>query len=326
MLPEIREYLEEVRCRLRLDPATERQVIGELCTHFEEELAELKLRHLSESQAARVAIEAFGRARVIARLMYEAYSKGSWADAALASMPHLLLAVLFAAHLWRHPVIAPAAFFSIVGITILGWWRGKPGWLYSWVGYALFPLLVGGFFSPAFVQEALALLPLPGLWMLLIVAAGFGFFGRVIIGTIVRVTRRDWILVSLMLVPLPILGSWLYNVERAGGLFQDTIPAYYQWDTTLALAFSVLAVASAAFIRLRQRRLKIGAIIVFGTIALSMVADNLSGGLGFFGLLALFILMPAFLFAPAALEARIGHGERAEAWWRGYQPGESTSK
>lgn len=326
MRPEVRDYLDQVRRHLRLDPATERQVIGELSTHFEEEIAELKVRYRSEEKAARAAVESFGRARVVARLMYEAYSKGTWQDAALSSLPHLAIAVIFGTHLWNAPLVGLTVFLVVVAVTLFGWWHGKPNWLYSWIGYSLTPLLVAGYASRPFVYEAVYLIgpgeqPVIGIFRLTLLSITGLAFAWVVIGTTVRVVRRDWILVSLMLVPLPILGSWLYNIELAGGLFRLGLNAPHQWDTTMALAFAVLGATSAAFIRLRQRVLKIGAVVVVGTIALAMVAQNLRGGLSFAALLVLFILMPLFLFLPALLEARLGHGEqRDESWWA-YLPG-----
>lgn len=108
-------------------------------------MAELKQEGLPVKEAARAAIESFGRARVVARLSYEAYSKGSWADAVMACLPHLIIAGLFATHLWRHPLLAPIAFALIVCVTLFGWWRGKPNWLYGWLGYSLLPLLIIGY-------------------------------------------------------------------------------------------------------------------------------------------------------------------------------------
>lgn len=320
MLPEIKSYLDQVRHHLHLDPLTERQVVGELCTHFEEEVGELRQRFPSERQAALAAIDSFGRARVVARLLYEAYSKGSWTDAALAALPHLSMALLFASHLWRHPFFASAIFIGIVATTLFGWWHSKPNWLYSWIGYSLIPLLIGAYAaSPVFKQALLDLMRgeriEPSIWLIILILASAGLFIWILVSTSIRVIKRDWILASLMLVPLPIFGSWLFNIDQLGGLFQSGSLPLHQWDSTMALAFAVLGATSAAFIRLRQRTLKIGAVIIVGTIALAMVANNLSGGLGFFGLLALFVLMPAFLLTPALVEARIGHGEPADAWW-----------
>jgi len=324
MLLEIRNYLDEVRSHLHLDPVTERQVIGELYTHFQEKVAELRQKGVSEKEAARAAIESFGRARVVARLMYEACSKGNWSDAMMASLPHLLLASLFASHLWRDLLMAPIIFIAIVCVTLFGWWHGKPNWLYSWIGYSLVPLLIGGYASWPTLHQAASFLftregSLPSGWSLLLVFALFAFSLWVIIMTTNRVIRRDWILASMMLVPLPILGSWLFNIEQFGGLFQGNAAALHQWDTTMALAFVVLAVTSATFILLRRRVLKVGAVIIVGSIALAMVGHNLWGGLGFFGLLGLFLLMLIFLFTPAFVESKIGHGEqRGDAWWSAY--------
>ncbi|MFC1914085.1 hypothetical protein ACFLXF_02290 [Chloroflexota bacterium] len=105
MSPEIREYLDEVRSHLHLDPPTEKRILGELYTYFQEKMAELQGKGLSEEDAAGEAIKSFGRARVVARLMYEAYSEGTWIEAFLSAIPHLLVAGLFVSHLWHHSVL-----------------------------------------------------------------------------------------------------------------------------------------------------------------------------------------------------------------------------
>ncbi len=323
MLPEVRTYLEDVRSHLRLDPATERQVIGELHSHFQEKMAELRDRGLSEADAAREAVRSCGRARVVARLMYEAYSKGSRTEAFLSSLPHLMVAALFMFHLWRQPVLAPAAFAAIVLVTLYGWWHGKPNWLYSWVGYSLVPLLIAGYAArPALEGTASFLLgkggALPGIWVLALVGALVLFSLWVIVRTTLRVVRRDWVLASLMLVPLPVLGSWLFNIEQTGGLFGSGGAALHQWDALMASVLTLLAAASAVFIRLRRRVLKAGALVTLSVLAGTTAGHTLWGNLGFLGLLVAASLMLLFLLGPAILEARIGHGEPAEeAWWQG---------
>lgn len=313
MLPEVRQYLDEVRSHLHLDPLTEKRIISELYTYFQERVTELKEQGISETYATRDAIKSFGRARVVARLMYEAYSKGSWADTVRSSLPHLIVAVLFAAHLWSH-FLAVIAFASIVGVTLFGWWHGKPSWLYSWIGYSLFPLLVIGYVSRSTLRQAVSFLLrgeglLPSTWLLVLLFVFHLLSLWIIISTTKRVVKRDWILASLMLVPLPILGSWLFNIEQVGSLFQGTGAALHQWDTAMALALIVLGVASAIFVRLRQRVLKVGALITVGSISLAVVGHNFWGDLGLFGLLTMSLFMLVFLLIPALVEARIGHGE-----------------
>lgn len=320
MLHEVRSYLDDVRLHLHLDPIREKRIISELSTYFEEKVAELQGKGVSERDAAREAVKSFGRARVVARLMYEAYSKGSWSEALLSSLPHLVVAGLFASHLWHHPVLAPLAFAGIVGITLFGWWHGKPNWLYSWVGYSLLPPLIVGYAFRPILEQTVSFLfrgqgSLPSIWVLLPICALFASSLWIIIRITIRVVRRDWILASLMLVPMPILASWLFNIEPVGGLFQSSGVASHQWDASMALILTVLAVASATFILLRQRILKTGALVTLGVIALTMAGHNLWGDLGFVGFLAAALLSLLFLLSPALLEDRIGHGEREEEVW-----------
>jgi len=323
MLPEVRNYLDDVRLHLHLDPGTEKQIINELYTYFQEKVAELEENGACEKGATKTAIESFGRARVVARLMYEACSKGSWADAVQASLPHLIIAGLFATHLWHHPILAPLAFALIVGVTLFGWWHGKPDWLYSWVGYSLLPLLIIGYTSWFTLKQGISFLLfgeglLPNVWLLMLILLFYIVSLWLIVSTTIRVVKRDWILASLMLVPLPILGSWLFNIEEMGGLFQGTKTALYQWDTSMVLVLTVLGVTAAIFIRLRKRVLKAGALVTIGVIAGAIAANNFWGNLGFWSLLGISLLLLLFLLSPAVLEAKISHGEpKGEAWWSG---------
>jgi hypothetical protein len=321
MLPEIRDYLTEVRSHLHLDPSTEWWIIRDLHGYFEEKIGDLRNAGLSEREAARVAIDSCGRPRVMARRMYEAHSKGSWSEAAIACLPHLIIAGLFLSHLWRHPIVAPIVLGAIVYITLYGWWHGKPSWLYPWAGYSLLPLLIGGYVSwPTIRQAASSPLggdgPFPNIGVLLVISALFVSSIWVIARTTIRVVRRDWILASMMLVPLPIFGGWLISLEQYGGLFSTDFEALYLWDVPMALALVTLAVTSATFVRLRQRVLKVGALISIGSIALAMVAHDHLGDQGFWSLLSTSFILLLFLLSPALLKAKPGHGEQGtEAWW-----------
>lgn len=321
MLPEIRSYLDEVRSHLHLDPATEMQIVREVYTYFRDSVDELQANGLSESEATKAAIDSFGRPRVVARRMYEAHSKGSEIEAVIACLPHLIIAGLFISQLWRHPFWASIAVVSIVCVTLYGWWHGKPSWLYPWVGYSLLPLLIGGYAAAPVLGQAASSLFLgrgsfPSVWALLLVLALIGSSLWIIVSTTIRVVRRDWILASLMLVPLPIVGAWLLDLEQAGGVFQGATASVHQLDMSMALAFITLGVASATFVRLRQRVLKVGALLMVCTIAAAAIGHSFWGDYGFFGLLATSLLMLVFLLSPALIEAKIGHGEQSgEAWW-----------
>ncbi|MBI2847891.1 MAG: hypothetical protein HYX83_01815 [Chloroflexi bacterium] len=312
-LSEVRNYLEDVRTHLHLGPIAEKQVLRELVSYFHDKMEELKTTGLTEAKAAEEAIKSCGRARVVAQLTYEAYSQGSWAEATAASLPHLIAASLFAWHLWSQPVLSPVVFLAIVGVTLFGWWRGKPSWLYPWIGYSLAPLLVAVFISRDTIIQTVVFLfrgygSVPPLWRVLPVVVLIGISLWVIIRTTTRVARRDWILASLMLVPLPILATWLYNIEQTGGFFSDNI-AVHQWDDSLARVFIVLAIASIVFTRLRRRTFKIWALTILGAIAGAMAIGRFWGDIGFLGVLAASLLSLVSLYILTLLGSRVEREE-----------------
>jgi hypothetical protein len=253
--------------------------------------------------------------------MYEAHSKGSWIEAAMAFLPHIIIALLFLTHLWKHPVVAPVAFAFIVSVTLYEWWHGKSSWLYPWVGYCLSLLLIIGYSSRHTLVQAVSFIlwqeeDFPGIWELMLITAVCLFAIWIIVRTTVRVARRDWILASLMLVPLPIVGGWLLNLEQVGGLFRGDSAALHLSDISMGLALVTLAVTSATFVRVRQRVLKVGALMSIGTIAMAMIAHNLWGSQTFLGLLASSLFLLLLVLSPALLEAKVGHEEqKGDAWW-----------
>jgi len=319
--PEVRSYLDEVRVHLRLDPDTEKRIIRELYTDFQDRMTDLQGRGLARREAGITAVHELGRPRVIARRMYEAHSRGSYTEAALAALPHLILAILFAFHLWHDLILAPLAFASIAAVTVYGWWHGKPSWLYSWVGYSLLPLLIGGYaFRNTIAKSVTSLFwsegSLPDVWLMMLALTFVLFSLWIIIRTTIRVVKRDWLLTSLMLVPLPVMGGWLFDPDGAGNLFQGHSALAQPLDGPMALALICLAATSAIFIRLRQRVLKFVALLAVGTLAMTTLVHYFSGRSDFFGLPAISLVLSAILLSPALLEAKVGHGEQSdEAWW-----------
>ena len=148
--------------------------------------------------------------------------------------------------------------------------------------------------------------PVP-FWVLFLVVFYCGISLWIVISTAMRVIRRDWILTSLMLVPLPIICGWLQNIEKIGGLFGQTRPIFYTWDLPLAYVFALLGVASVLFIRLRQRVCKAAAVIAIGVIAGAYLMRNFWEA-GFFSLLLTAAVLLVLLLLPALLETRVSRG------------------
>jgi hypothetical protein len=314
-------YLDEVRTHLHLDPGTERRVITELRTHFQEKMSDLQDQGLPEEEATREALESFGEARSIARMMYEAYSKGSWIEALISCQPHLIVAALFATHVWRSPVLLSAAFAGIVVIALLGWRKGAHNWLYSWIGYAVLPLLILSYVSMEPVARTISFLmqgrgtPAP-LWLLAALAVLYAVTLWLISSTAVTVARQDWILLSLMLLPLPVLGIWIISVTQSAGFLLDALRSlevrFSKWDTAMAYFFVVLGATTAVFVRVRQRALKVAAVIAVGMVGGAAAAGSIWGELGLFKLIAISVCLLLFLTIPLLLQALLGRDPQTE--------------
>lgn len=305
MLPELGEYLEQVRRHLHLEPETENSIILELRSHFDEKLRELQEAGLTRPQALEQAMEAFGRPRSVARLLYEAHHRVTWPEVSLAVLPHFMVAFLFAFGGWDHWLLAPSLLIPIVVVTLYGWWQGKPGWLYPWVGYSLVPLIITGyFFLPVLGQLADVFRTsgsAPNILTLSIWGVYLPIAAWIIVSTTVKVARRNWNLASLMLFPLPVVVAWLILLERVGGLF-STGGAVHDPDGTMALVYIGLALTTAVFIRLRDGTLKVYALIVVTFSMFIGIFRSEDVGIGVFSMVLIAVLIFAFFLAPAAVD------------------------
>lgn len=126
MITALSHYLESVRENLRLDLSSEREVIHELETHIEDELQELTEAGLSEDEAAKTCVKLLGSAKLVAQQIYEAHSQGTWRQALLASMPHLLFGLLFALNWWHGIGWLLIMLILVLTMAVYGWWHGRP--------------------------------------------------------------------------------------------------------------------------------------------------------------------------------------------------------
>lgn len=316
---EIDSYLAQVRAHLHLEPRAEKRVINEMQAHFHEKLEDLRRTGVPEENAAREAIAAFGDPRIIARLMYEASSRGSWTDTLIGCQPHFVVAALFATHLWRHPLLLFAAFLPITIITLIAWRRNSPAWLYPWTGYALLPLLILASLAVDPVVRTFLFLvtgsgtPAPFLHIAVLGSAAAFALWLVVTAT-VRVARKDWILVSLMLSPLPVLVIWSASVSRTRGFIPAVLAGLEagvnRFDGAMALVCLILGLSTALFMRVRSRYLKAASILVAGMVGGGVAVSSIQGGLGLLRLAVVSLGFLLFLVLPFVLHSYLGRSHR----------------
>ncbi len=296
MATEMDRYLKDIRENLRINPTTEEEVLTELEMHAEDRLREMKEAGLSDEEAAKECVGLLGSARLVARQIYEVHSQGTWRQALLASLPHLLVAALFALKWWGIAWL-PVLIGSAIATAIYGWCRGKPSWLFPWLGYALLPVVAAG----------LLLLYLPTGWAWATLLAYIPLVLWLLCYLIIKSIKQDWLYSTLMLLPVPRFVGWFLAAQQENkfaGLNLGRLNDFAPW---IVLSFLVLAISAVVFIRRRQRRLKVMALGISGVLTLVTVAFA-GSRVGFPVFLALILLLLVFLLVPAFLDHRLRHG------------------
>ncbi len=292
-MTELQQYLGDIKRQLRLEPTSEREIIRELETHIEEESEELCEAGFTPEEATKIVTARLGSSQSLARGIHRVHCRGAWLQALLTALPLLLIALTFAFHLWYDWQCVALLSTSIVGFAIYKWRRDRPVWLYPWLGYCFLLLLL----LPLFLWGGL-----PHLWFWLLLPVYIPLALWLVCFIVVRVIRRDWLFASVMMLPLPVVISWLITLEGKGGIYSEQ--AMQNSSTPIALTFLCLGLAIAISTRLRQRWLKIG-LLLTATLAI-LIAILIVNGPAF---LALAFFLTSLFFTPKLLERRIGHRE-----------------
>jgi hypothetical protein len=297
MLTVLSHYLDSVRENLRLGRSLEGEVIQELETHIEDEVQELREAGLSEEDAANTCLTLLGSAKLVARQIYEAHSQGSWTQALLAAMPHLLFGLLFFLNWWRGIGWLLGMLVLVLIMAVYGWWRGKPAWLFPWLGYSLIPV----------VAAALLLLYLPAGWSWVAILLYIPLALWLLYAIAVQTIRRDWLYASLMLLPLPTVIGWFLAVEPLHDFQENWLQRIQDFAPWIGLTFLALGVTVTTFIRVRKRWLRVSVLVVSGLITLTMVTYYTEGRLSILTFLILMVVMLLFLLSPALAERTLRH-------------------
>ena len=297
MVTALSHYLDSIKENLRLERSLTSEVIHELETHIEDEVQELKETGLSEDEAANTCLKFLGSAKLVARQIYEAHSQGSWRQALLAAMPHMLFGLLFALNWWRGMGWVLGMLVLVLSMAVYGWWRGKPAWLFPWLGYSLLPVVAAG----------LLLLYLPQGWSWVAILLYLPLALWLLYSITVQTLKRDWLYTSLMLLPLPTIIGWFLAIEPINKLPEHWFQRLQDFAPWIGLTSLALGLTVATFIRLRKRWLRVSVLVASGLITLTMVTYYADGKLSLPAFLILIVVMLLLLLSPALVERTLRH-------------------
>ena len=210
MAIELTDYLHSLARRLHLEPGESQDIMLELEGHLEDKAAELESQGMDREAALQVAMRGMGAPELVASGMYKVHSPGVWRDVLLATVPHFLLAALFALHLWSHYFLVTLLLIGIALVTWRNWRAGNPSkWSYSWMGYTLaaptlswlLALITLGYGGWTLVTTG----QLPFNIILFVLLIGYVPFSMwIVFGVVRKMIRRDWLLASLTALPFPV--------------------------------------------------------------------------------------------------------------------------
>ncbi len=290
----ISHYLHRFKASLKIDHTIRDGVAEELYTHLEDRTLELEENGLSREEASKIAVQSLGSPELLAQQIYETHAQGSWKEALFSALPHLLVALLFTSYYWQNVIYVSIILGLTVGIAIYGWRRGKPIWLFPWLGYYLMPVVVSGIL--------LLSLPQGWGWIVALIYIPLALFAFV---HIVRQTaRRDWLYASLMLAPMLVTFTWFSSLGKGNELLASDWTARLQTNALwIVISFVALAAATIAFIRLKPRRYKIISLLIPPLVVLFAVIAASGGNICTWSWLLLLFSLSAFAI-PLWMQAR----------------------
>jgi len=308
---EVTNYLHALARRLHLDPAEKDEIIQELEAHLEDKAAELETQGIDHDAAVARAVQEMGAPNAVARGMYEVHSPGVWRDVILATIPHFLLASLFALHLWSHYFLVSLLLIAIAFVTWRNWRAGSPSkWSYSWMGYSLAAPALSWLLSLVTIGYGawtmLTTGQLPFNVVLFFLLIGYVPFSMWIMANVIfKMVKRDWLLASLTALPFPFLTSWILFLNWQGGLWSEHAERMQDSDTARAFIFVAMAVTTAVFLKVGPRLLRIGLLTVSTSILVIITAASLPVSLGALAVILMIVASLAFLLSPAMLESKM---------------------
>ena len=317
---EVTYYLQSLARKLHLDPAKKDEIIQELQAHLEDKAAELETQGVDRDTAMARAVAEMGAPNAVARGMYEVHSPGVWRDVLLSTIPHFLLAALFALHLWSHYFLVSLLLIAIAFVTWRNWRAGNPSkWSYSWMGYSLaapalswlLSLITLGYGAWTLVTTG----QLPFNVVLFFLLIGYVPFSMWIMANVIfKMVQRDWLLASLTALPFPFLTSWVLFLNWQGGLWSEHAERMQDSDTARAFIFVAMAVTTAVFLKVGPRLLRIGLLTVSTSILVIITAASLPVSLNVLAVVLMIVASLAFLLSPAMLESKMERRQlKAEA-------------
>jgi hypothetical protein len=166
------------------------------------------------------------------------------------------------------------------------------------MGYSLLPVIAVG----------ILLLYLPSNWSFLAIIVYFPLAVWWIFRLVIQSTKKDWLLSTMMLLPLPIMVGWYLSICPTGRISEESLEKVNTYAPWIGFSFMMLAFTIGTFLRLRQRRLKICLLALSGLVTLTVAVFIATGLQDKVRYLWLLMGMWGVIIIPPVLERKLKTG------------------
>ena len=302
-------YFGNLGRRMHLGTRQEQEILHELRVHVEDRAQEFVESGLQPEEAWDRALRDLGASNEVAQQFYEVHSRGTWYHTLLAVTPHVLLALMFAMHLWTRPVWVALMLVVALTISVFGWKQGRPRWTYPWLGYCLVvPIVSWGLAMSAVGYGAWGVvtrgsLPL-GIPIYIACLVYIAFSLWIVIRIVSKAARPDWVMASLAVLPIPFLAYWFFYFYNGGGALESSGPALHEVDSSAAIVFLILAGATAAFFRIGRRLVRVALLVITAPSMIVLAWFSYQGGPSYVALFVFSAISLALLLSPALFDLK----------------------
>jgi hypothetical protein len=309
MASEMYGYLELVDRGLHLELGKRTEILNELKTHIEDRADELVQEGKSSEDALRHAVDGLGPSRVLAEGFYAVHARGPWHHTALAVLPHVLLALTYAYHLWTNPAWVGGMLVVALATSVVGWRKGRPSWAYPWLGYSLaVPMVSWGLAMSAVGYGAWGILTSGALPLgVPIYLASFIYIIVslwVVIKFVSKVARPDWVMASLAVLPVPFLAYWFFFFYNWGFQDQTNFDQMKDVDTSATIVFLLIAGATAVFYRVGKRLVRVALLLITAPSMIVLAWMSYQGGRGYLAVFTFAAISLAVLLSPVLFDRK----------------------
>ena len=133
----------------------------------------------------------------------------------------------------------------------------------------------------------------------------------IVIKIVSRVARRDWVMASLAILPIPFLAYWFFYFYEQEEALLSSGQTLREIDSSVAIVFLILAIATAVFFRIGRRLVRVALLMITAPSMIVLAWLSYRGGPGYMAVFTFSAISLAVLLSPMLFDIKDNHSDQA---------------